>query len=366
VASVVVDSGPVNNTINTLYTSVTVCVPGSTTNCQTIDDIQVDTGSVGLRILASALTLTLAVQPAAVGNSLVECTVFADGYSWGPVALVDMQIAGESAANLPVQLIGDSRFPSIPADCSASPGTEQDTVTAFGAKGILGIGVFKQDCGSDCANTVEPAAYYGCSSTQCVGTMVPLADQVQNPVALFAKDNNGTIIDLPSVPEDGAATLTGSMIFGIDTQSNNASGTETVLTVDPSSGYLTASFNGEAAPLSQSFIDSGSNGIYFTDSNIPECTDTDYSVFYCPASSLALTVTLQGLNSVTSTVDFTVDNAETLGTDNPTFTVFPTLAGTNPVAQSFDFGLAFYFGRRVATALETETTSAGTGPYVAF
>jgi hypothetical protein len=366
VASVVADSGPVNNTVNTLYTSVTVCVPGSTTNCQTIDNIQVDTGSVGLRILASALTLTLPVQPAAVGNSLVECTVFADGYSWGPVALVDMQIAGESASNLPVQLIGDSRFPTIPADCSASPGTEQDTVSAFGANGILGIGVFKQDCGSDCSNTVEPAAYYGCSSTQCVGTMVPLADQVQNPVTLFATDNNGTIIDLPTVAEEGAATLTGSLIFGIDTQSNNASGTETVLTVDPNSGYLTASFNGEPAALSQSFIDSGSNGIYFTDSDIPECTDTNYSGFYCPATSLALTVTLTGLNSVSSTVDFTVDNAETLGTDNPTFTVFPTLAGTNPVAQSFDFGLPFYFGRRVATALENDTTSAGTGPYVAF
>jgi hypothetical protein len=118
--------------------------------------------------------------------------------------------------------------------------------------------------------------------------------------------------------------------------------------------------------LNQSFIDSGSNGIYFTDANIPACTDTDYSGFYCPASSLDLTVTLQGLNSVTSTVDFTVDNAETLGTNHPTFTVFPTLAGTNPVAQSFDFGLAFYYGRRVATALENETTSAGTGPYVAF
>jgi hypothetical protein len=366
VASVVANSGPVNNTVNTLYTSVTVCVPGSTTNCQTIDNIQVDTGSFGLRLLASAVTLSLPVQPAAVGNSLVECTVFADGYSWGPIALVDVQIAGESAAGVPVQLIGDSRFPTIPADCSASGPTEEDTVTAFGANGILGIGVFKQDCGSDCATTVESPAYYGCSSTECVGTTVPLANQVQNPVALFATDNNGTIIDLPSVPEEGAVTLTGSLIFGIDTQSNNASGTETVLTVDPSSGYLTASFNGDPAALNQSFIDSGSNGIYFTDANIPACTDTDYSGFYCPASSLDLTVTLQGLNSVTSTVDFTVDNAETLGTNHPTFTVFPTLAGTNPVAQSFDFGLAFYYGRRVATALENETTSAGTGPYVAF
>jgi len=366
VASVVVNSGPANNTVNTLFTSITVCVPGSTTNCQTIDNIQVDTGSYGLRLLASALTLSLAVQPAAVGNSLVECTEFADGYSWGPVALVDLTIAGESAASLPVQLIGDSRFPNVPADCSTTGGTEEDTVTAFGANGILGIGVFAQDCGSTCVSTAEPASYYGCSSTECTATTVPLASQVQNPVTFFASDNNGSIIVLPTVAEEGAATVTGSLIFGIDTQSNNASGTETVLTVDSSLGYLTASFNGSPTPLSHSFIDSGSNAIYFNDSDIQQCTDASFTGFYCPPSSLALTVTLEGVNGVSSVVDFTVDNAETLGNTNPTFTAFPTLAGTNPIADSFDFGLSFYYGRRVATALEGVTTSVGTGPYVAF
>jgi hypothetical protein len=367
VASVVVNSGPANNTVNTLFTSVTVCVPGSTTDCQTIDNIQVDTGSYGLRLLAPVVTLTLGVQPAAVGNSLVECTQFADGYSWGPVALVDLQIAGESASSVPVQLIGDTRFPTVPADCSATGGMEEDTVMAFGANGILGIGVFKQDCGSDCVSNAVPETYYGCSSSACTATTVPLLSQVQNPVSLFATDNNGSIIVLPTVPEEGAASVTGSLIFGIDTQSNNASGTETVLTVDPNSGYLSASFNGSPTPLSKSFIDSGSNAMYFNDSDIQQCTDTDYSGFYCPTTgSLALTVTLEGVNSVTSMVDFTVDSAEMLGTNNPTFTAFPTLAGTNPITDSFDFGLSFYYGRRVATALEGNTTSVGTGPYVAF
>jgi hypothetical protein len=46
--------------------------------------------------------------------------------------------------------------------------------------------------------------------------------------------------------------------------------------------------------------------------------------------------------------------------------VLPTLAGTNPLTDSFDFGLAFYYGRRVATAMESQTTSVGMGPYVAF
>lgn len=363
VVSVVVDAGPANNTINTLYTTVTVCVPG-TTNCQTIDHIEVDTQSFGLRILAPVLTLSLPVQAAANGNSLLECAVFADGYSWGPIALVDVQISGESAASVPVQLIGDSRFPNVPANCSSQGPTEEDTVATFGANGILGVGVFEQDCGTVCVSTVDNEVYFACTATLCDNTAEPLAKQVANPVALFAKDNNGNIIELPSVAPQGAATVTGSLIFGIDTQTNNASGTETVLTVDPSFGFLTATFNGQS--LSMSFIDSGTNGIYFDDAAIPACTATDYTEFYCPASALDLTVTLQGNNGVNAAVDFTVGNAQTLGTDNPSFVVFPTLAGSNPISGSFDYGLPFFFGRRVATALENRTTSVGTGPYVAY
>jgi hypothetical protein len=370
VVSVVIDSGPVNNTVNTLYTTVTVCVPGSTTNCQTIDHIQVDTQSVGLRIMASVLTLTLPAQMATGGNSLGECAVFADGFSWGPIALADVQISGESASSVPIQVLGDSGFTAVPSDCSGQ-GTEEDTVTAFGANGILGISFFAQDCGPACASVAEPTSYYACTTTSCQATTVPLTDQVLNLVPLFAADNNGTIIQLPSVASQGALTLTGSLIFGIDTQSNNASGSETVLTVAGSAGSgaimpgnLAVVYNSQT--LQQSFIDSGSNGIYFDDSNITQCSESDLSGFYCPASPQNLTATLQGINAVSASVAFSVESAETLGSNNPTFVVLPTLAGTNPLSDSFDFGLAFYYGRRVATAMESQTTSVGTGPYVAF
>jgi uncharacterized protein DUF3443 len=51
--------------------------PG-TSNCQTIDGVQIDTGSTGLRILASALTLTLLGQTDASGNAIAECEMFSD------------------------------------------------------------------------------------------------------------------------------------------------------------------------------------------------------------------------------------------------------------------------------------------------
>jgi Protein of unknown function (DUF3443) len=366
VVSVTVDGGPntADPSVNTLYTSVTICVPGSTTQCQTIDNIQVDTGSYGLRILAPVLTLALPVNLASDGNSLVECTQFVDGYSWGPVASADVQISGETASSVPVQVIGDSNFATVPPDCS-STGPAEDTVATFGANGILGIGVFAQDCGPGCVTTSTNGDYYSCSATACVGIAASLASQVPNPVPLFATDNNGTIIDLPTVAAAGAATVTGSLIFGIDTETNNASGSQSVLTVDPSDGNFTIVFNGQT--LSESFIDSGTNGIFFNDSDLTQCTNSDFTGFYCPASTQTFSATLTGENNVSASESFSVGNTQTLATDSPTFAAFPTLGGTyTSSTDTFDWGLPFYYGRRVATAIQGYTTSVGTGPYVAF
>jgi len=155
VATAVVDGGPTNDSVNTLFVSVTVCVPGSTSNCQTINNVEVDTASYGLRILSSVLTVSLPVQTVSSGASLLECTNFVQGYSWGPVALATVQIAGESAASVPVQVIGDPNFTNVPDDCTAI-GNAVDTVADFGANAILGVGPFIQDCGSGCAAAAVP------------------------------------------------------------------------------------------------------------------------------------------------------------------------------------------------------------------
>jgi hypothetical protein len=367
VVSVSVSGGPAelsSSTVNTLYTSVTVCVPGTTT-CQTIDNIEVDTGSYGLRILAPVLTLSLPVATNSTGTALAECTVFVDAYSWGPLALVDVQISGETASSVPVQLIGDSRYPTVPADCSSAAPTAVNTVGAFGANGILGIGPFAQDCGAICASSIEPATYYVCStSSDCTGTTIATTSQVQNPVTLFATDNNGTIISLPSVAQAGASDVTGSLIFGVGTQSNNSASMGTVVPVSangPNEGYLTTVFNG--APLSMSFIDSGSNGMYFNDSSITACTQAGFTTFYCPSSADSLSAAFQLASGSTVSESFVVVSAETV---TASVTAFPGLAGTNPAPQSFDWGLPFFYGRPVATVIQGYTTADGTGPYIAF
>jgi hypothetical protein len=369
VVSVIVDAGPNKRSVNTLYTTVTVCVPGSTTECQTIDNVQVDTGSVGLRILGPpVLTLSLPVAQAADGNSLAECTQFVDGYSWGPIASADIQLGGETASSVPVQVISNSAF-AVPAGC-ANKGTAEDTVLTFGANGILGVGVFEQDCGPNCAppNTAN-SFYYSCTAPACNEIAAPLNTQVLNPIRLFTTDNDGSILVLPSVAAPGTTTLTGSLIFGIDTQSNNASGSETILGLDLSGDFTTV-FNSQS--LSQSFLDSGTNGIFFDYTALTLCSDPNFKGFYCPALPTSIAATLMGTNNTSITESFTVDNAQTLGMNNPTFSVLPTLAGTFATATSsntsntFDWGLPFYYGRRVITAIENQRTAVGTGPYVAF
>src|ERR1700724_2080773 len=83
-----VNAGPANNYANGVFTSVTICVPGNASSCQTIDGVLVDTGSTGLRILSSALSLVLPQQTAS-GIPVAECNQFQDGFTWGPV-----QVAG--------------------------------------------------------------------------------------------------------------------------------------------------------------------------------------------------------------------------------------------------------------------------------
>jgi hypothetical protein len=360
VQPVVVNAGPTNNYFNGAFTSVTICVPGQTTNCQTIDGVLVDTGSTGLRVLASALTLTLPPQPASNGGPLVECAQFLDGFTWGPVQKADVKLAGEQASGMPIQLIDERAFPNIPASCS-SAGTPEDTLDALGANAILGIGLFKQDCGLACAfvGSSNPGFYFACPASGCQPAAVPLVSQVQNPVALFPTDNNGVVIQLPAVAAGGAVSVTGALIYGIGTQSNNGLGAARVLTVD-AIGNITTIFSGRS--YAASFIDSGSNGIYFLDSNssgLPLCADT--SDFYCPGSTQSLSATNVGANGVSVPALFSVGNADAL---NSRFFAFSEIAGPN--ADGFDFGLGFFFGRTVFTAIEGQATPGGAGPYFAY
>jgi hypothetical protein len=342
-------------TRNMLTTSVTVCEPG-TSNCATIDNIQVDTGSQGLRILASALpaSLQLAALPSG-GGTAGECAVFGGGYTWGAVRSADVRMAGQLAASLPIQLIADPTVPTVPSDCAGS-GLAMQTNARLRSNGILGVGLFAADCGSACANAALPRWYYSCAAGgACQASAQPLAQQVTNPVSEFALDNNGVVIDLPAIADTGAPSVAGSLIFGIGTQADNVLGSATVLRANSQSGYVTTVSGGRT--YSQSYLDSGSNALFIANAGLPEC-----GLWYCPAATLSATASIAGTDGATSTVAYSIGNSTTLF--NSANNAFDNLAGIT--SNSFGWGLPFFFGRRIYTAIESRLTSSGTGPYYAF
>jgi len=401
VAPIIVDSGPDGQEVNIGYTTVKLCVPGTQT-CQTIDHIQVDTGSEGLRLVSSVVNqITLPLQ-----NSLYECLVFADGYVWGPIATADVTVGGETASSVPVHLtIPAGSSPPVPGTCSSqtSGGNEGGTPSDLGANGILGVGPFQTDCGqycvvdgAGCGSSSQPCVYYSCPGGQsCSGTDVSENQQVPNPVVLFTAtgDNNGVLIQMPSLADSNNAgtNIQGSLIFGINTQSNNnlslAANTYPIPDSTNNSGTIVAgdiitAFNGQTYP--QSFIDSGSNGLFFLDASllgIPVCSAGGSGPnWYCPNSPFTPTLTNQGQTNNGPTgspvpVSVTIGNADSLfATNNTAYSTLggpiaspcSTSGGTNPVC-AFDFGLPFFYGRNVFTAIDqAPVQGAPTGPFFAY
>jgi hypothetical protein len=383
VVPISVNGGPLAPTTiysNAAFISVQVCA--STGACQTIPDILVDTGSYGLRLLGSELNSTLAAALTPLndgnGNTLYDCVQFVDdSFLWGTVAPATIVIGGETASATSIQIIANPSF-SIPSGCS---GTNEDTQQLLGANGILGVGPEPFDCGTACdpsTGGTAPTVYYLCSSggncntafvscgTLC-GDSIP-NQQVTNPAFAFPADNNGVILTLPTV-NDVAATVNGTLTFGIGTEANNTLPTTATLFTLDSSDNFTTNFGGQA--FTASFIDSGSNGYFFPQiNNLPNiCSDTSF--WYCPPTTTQYTATnVDSNNGTTSnTVTFSVDNFDTVTNANPTAAAFSNLAGPMTCTASpctFDWGLPFFYSRSVFTAIDGTTTPYGDGPFWAY
>ena len=360
VADLVVDSGPDGRGVNRLYTSVKICQPGSTSVCKTIDHVLVDTGSVGLRLLASEVPVDLQLSP--VGNPgdkvLLGCANFLDGsFAWGPLVLADVKLAGLSASNTTVQLVGHSDYRHLEGQCSS--GDPIVTATDLGAKGILGVGLSKQDCGSACEPQSRRSArngrYFSCVDAACTnvaGAALAVDKQLQQVVARFPTDNNGLAIQMDSVAYSGVPVARGKMIFGLGTRSNNHFASAQVLATT-NQGFLNGALSSAQGvglgSFASTFLDTGSNGIYF-DFNLPSCAPPYDSGFYCPSSDTAFNVVLSGAGAGQVSASFKVSNAAQL-TSSGNFAL-PTLGGSISMVGGLDLGLPFFFGRTIVFGID--------------
>ncbi|MBW0448863.1 DUF3443 domain-containing protein [bacterium M00.F.Ca.ET.228.01.1.1] len=358
----------VTGVINIPTISVTVCVPNTST-CQTIDNIQVDTGSFGLRIANSALNSTmqagLVPSTSTTGGQLAECATFADGYTWGTVRTATVTIGGETTtAPVPLQIIGDKDASTTPTSGCGS-GSAENTPSDLGANGIIGIGTALYDCGATCANASTAATYsnyFSCpNGTACTRATVPLASQVANPVAKFPVDNNGVIVQMPPIGNNGAASATGTLVFGIGTQSNNGLGSAQTLTTDAYGDLTNSVFNGSTITA---FLDSGSNGYFFNDSSLTLC-GSNFSGFYCPSTPQTRSITLVGANSVKTTANIGIMSASTLFNSGNNY-AFNDLAGQLGGLAAFDLGLPFFYGRHVYHGFDLRPNGGTQAPFVAY
>lgn len=341
--------------INKPCVSVTLCSPGTST-CQTVSDILLDTGDSGLRIFRQVLTVPL-TQVASGAGSLAECIQYADGSSvWGPVKRAGVILANEPAVQVPIQVI-DSTFAGAPAACAAA----YQTPLQAGYNGSLGVSFFEQDCGDTCRDNTSNGVYYACSGGVCSEAKAELADQVNNPVAALPVDNNGVLVQLPGVPAGGATTVSGSLILGIGTRANNIPSGVTRYPASAAGNFFTT-FDGSTYG---SFIDTGSNGLFFPATlagTLPDCAFPN-AAWFCPPVTRSLSAVNTGsLGSPSGTVSFQIGNFDSLmATPN---NVFSNIGGGYP--GGFDWGLPFHFGRNVYIGIEKKSSSLGTGPYWAY
>jgi hypothetical protein len=379
--AVVVDAGPVaaGGASNRPYVTVKVCVPGSTT-CANVDHVLLDTGSWGLRLVRSVLTasaVTLTASTDAQGQTIEECASFSGGATWGPVALADVTLAGEVAGKVPIQVLDDTNTGAPPPASCSNNGSVHNQVTDLLANGILGVGVFAQDCGAACTPPAPPANsnYYGCTAAGvCTAENIALASQVTNPVAMFTTDNNGVIVNLPNLQNpNGDATVAGEVIFGLATQTDNALPATglTVLGADTATGDFSATFNGGTTAL-PALIDSGTDDYAFadTDSNMATCTATPpnnaaWVGYYCPVVApqpLSAVNTGVGTNNATNTVQFVIDDPNSFVA---TATAFINLGGGQGSSR-FTWGMPFFYGRKIYIGIDKAMVGTLQGPFYAY
>jgi hypothetical protein len=113
------------------------------------------------------------------------------------------------------------------------------------------------------------------------------------------------------------------------------------------------------------FIDSGSNGLFFTPSP-PSLLPICHSDWYCPSSTKTFTATNIGASgSPSGSVSFNIANFDSLL--NSSNNVSADIGGpVGPTPDLFDWGLPFFFGRKVYIGVENRISGLGTGPYWAY
>ncbi len=336
--------------INALYVSIVVC--DSSDHCVTVPYVEVDTGSVGLRLRYKALA-GLNLQPIDLsdGGQLATCEDYLTGYAWGSVERATVELGGETPIGVPIEVYGSGGpAPAVPASC-ASLGTNSGSLLAMGGNGVLGV---------DAVSSFS-ALYFDCTGSVCTRlSTLPKRDDVANPVSfLGASDNNGLILTLPSIAASGVPMAQGTLTFGLDTRyDNRTTGFEAI----PTDGVVDIGVTVQGQSYPNSAIDSGSNG-YFGALNLPYDSAT---LSFTPSTLQVLPITLSNGVGGQPTVAWpaSIDIGNGLALQNGKAFALDDVGAYMDTPSSILLGLPFFFGRSIAYAMSGMSSGLGVGPIV--
>jgi hypothetical protein len=347
---------------NRMLVSVKVCQEGSSV-CQTVNRIMLDTGSVGLRIHASALVSILGgltVYTSGGGGTTADCALFGNFYAWGPLRGADVYFAGEAAPGLALQVYDDDAVPM--ASAAGCGGALADAVPAqVGFNGVLGVKPTLSDRQS----------YFQCSATACLPFAAPIAQQLQNPIVHLGKDNNGYVVELPAIANVGATNSQGALVFGIDTALNNAlPASSATIKLDTDNLGLKLWLDGQ---IYEAIIDSGTGTYALPNPEaMPACSGSSAEL-YCPDGFVNLAVMMKASSAPDTviTATLTVGNGSSVSASGDG--AFNDVASRLPSAVS-GYGLGaligapFFYGRNIYFAIGGQTVEgrSDTGAFVAF
>ncbi|MDQ5922225.1 MAG: hypothetical protein QG673_2284 [Pseudomonadota bacterium] len=317
---------------------------------QVIDHVLLDTGSSGFKVLKSQLNSSLTFSSILQGNNpespISSCVTYGSGYMFGSNNLAGLQIGGQRADNVPIQIINDGSQSSVPDNCSSN-GRFANLLQTSGARGILGVNPMTFESNS----TLQNLIYVQTSS----GFVNIVESSVQtlnvNPLSLLMQNNNGLIISYPKVSKNSTISIYGTMVMGLNTTSNNVI-PSTIQSVrgNPNTnlGYFDVNENGW--PVSGIF-DSGTDTLALGGYNIPVCNDSSF----CPSSPVTFSTIVSNYDGGESSyIMQTVSSVQGLGG----YAVLPYW-GTRllPSSGLAVYGLPFFYGRNVYLGFYDSGTS---------
>ena len=207
---------------NTPLVSVTICAINNPSNCQTINNILLDTeaqasGSSSRSSIARSLLewsrSRKAPTPWVNASPTAITQVTGDRFSMP-------MFRSQESRKSPFRFRSSTRASNNPPALCKSPNSTPDTSPSeAGFNGILGVQPISQDCGSDCTTDSANGLYYTCSGSDCSGgATVAMNAQVTNVVSAIPTDNNGVILTFPSISASGVSSQIGTMTIGLGTR----------------------------------------------------------------------------------------------------------------------------------------------------